>query len=110
MSRTITVSGGFSGTVVFDLADTLKQLQGSTFSVALTEVGADDPPPVADASWSAATAVVSSGTATVSLVVDDETPTGQYNAVLDVQRDGRHEAVWAMDRRDRRRRALVIVT
>lgn len=110
MTRTITVTGGFSGAVTFDITDTLKQLTYATFRVALTEVGQDDPPPVDSPSWLAATATQSAGSATVSALVEGITPVGNYNAVIDVVSDGRHEVTWALDRSNRNRRALVVVT
>lgn len=107
MTRTVTVTGGFSGAAVLDLTDSEKQLADSTFTVALTDVGAALPPAVGDASWVAASVTPTAGNAVVSILVDDDVEPGSYNAVVDVQRDGRHEVVWALDRRGRR--ALVVV-
>ena len=109
MTRTITVTGGFTGAVVLDLTDSLKQLAFATFRVALTEVGQDDPPPVDSGTWKAATATQTAGSAVVSVPVDGTTAVGGYNAAIDVITDGRHEVVWAAER-GTKRRALVVVT
>lgn len=111
MSRTITVTGGFSGTATVDLTDALKNLDDASFRLALTPVGQDDPPAINDEAWSAATvASRTAGSVALSLTVDDSTDLGYYNLAYDVVLDGRHEVAWAMDRTDRRRRALVVVT
>ena len=109
MTRTITVTGGFSGAVVLDLTDSLNQLSGATFKIALTEVGQDDPPPSDSPTWKAATATVSGKSAVLTTVIDGTTAVGHYNAAIDVLKDGRHEAVWAAERGSSRR-ALVVVT
>ena len=49
MTRTITVTGGFSGAVSTDVTDSLKQLLTATFNLCLVPVGNDDPPPVGTA-------------------------------------------------------------
>lgn len=111
MTRTITVTGGFSGSVVVDVADSLKTLEGATFRLALTSVGQDDPPPYDSPTWLAATATgLTAGAVTVSRVVDSATPTGYYNLALDIVEGGNHEVEWVTDRTNRRRRALVNVT
>ena len=110
MTRTITVTGGFSGSVVLDLTDSLKQLDDATFRIALTDVGQDDPPPVDSPTWQTAGATQTAGAATVSIPIDGTTPLGAYNAALDVVRDGQHEVVWALDRSGSNRRALVVIT
>lgn len=111
MTRTITVTGGFSGSAVVDVTDSLKQLADSTFRMALCPVGQDDPPSVSSIEWESATATnQTASTATVSIPVDDTTPVGHYNMALDVVADGRHEAAWVADRRNPAQRALVIVT
>ena len=107
MTRTVTVTGGFSGAAVIDVSDSQKQLADSTFAVALTDVGAELPPVVGSGAWVVAPTTPSAAAAVVSIVVDDDTEPGNYNAAVDVQRDGRHEVVWALDRRGRR--ALVVV-
>lgn len=107
MTRTVTVTGGFSGAAVVDVTDSQSQLLDSTFAVALTDVGAAVPPPVGHADWTAAVVTPTAGSATVAITVEDDTPPGIYNAAIDVQRDGRHEIVWATDRRGHR--ALVLV-
>lgn len=109
--RVITVTGGFSGTAVVDLTDSLKGLDGASYKLALTPAGQDDPPPVGSASWfDGVDATGDTGKATVGLPVGNATPVGYYNLALDVVLGGRHEAVWVMDRRNRRSRALVYVT
>jgi len=109
--RVITVTGGFSGSVVVDLADSLRQLVGVTFRLGLAPVGQDDPPPVDSPTWSAATAdPQTAAAATVSLVVDGTTATGHYNLAVDVIDGADHEVAWVMDSRNRRLRALVAVT
>ena len=110
MTRTITVTGGFSGSAVIDLTDSLKQLATATFRLALVPVGSDDPPPVDSPTWVVATGTQTTGTATMAIPVDGTQALGQYNLAYDVITDGRHEANWAMDRSVRGRRALVVVT
>lgn len=108
--RTITVTGGFSGSATVDLVDSLKQLTFATFKMALVPVGRDDPPAVGDATWKDAAAVQSADKATVSLPVDTNQAVGNYNLAVDVILDGRHEAVWATDLGSSSQRALVVVT
>ena len=108
MTRTVTVTGGFSGSAVIDLTDSLGQLSFATFAVALTDVGAILPPEVGHASWSAISAVPAAGTVTLPVLVSDLTPPGSYNVAVDVMQDGRHEIAWVKDRRGHR--ALVVVT
>lgn len=110
MTRTITVTGGFTGSAVVDLTDSLKQLATATFRLALVPVGADDPPPVDSPTWVTATGTQTTGSATMAIPVDGTTALGSYNLAYDVVQDGRHEANWAMDRTNRTRRALVVVT
>lgn len=111
MSRTITVTGGFSGAATVDLTDSLKNLDDASFRLALTPVGDDDPPAIDDDAWAAAeVASRTAGSVALSLVVDDSTDLGYYNLAYDVVLDGRHEAAWVMDKSNRRRRALVVVT
>ena len=108
--RTITVTGGFSGTATVDLVDSLQQLATATFKMALAPAGQDDPPIAADAAWKNAVVTnQTAGAATVSLAVDDTQPVGSYHVAVDVILDGRHEAIWATDRRSRAR-SLVVVT
>lgn len=109
MTRTITVTGGFTGAVVLDLSDSLKQLTYATFRIALCPVGQDDPPPIDSPTWMTATATQTAGQATVSAVVDGTTTTGGYNAAVDVVKDNNHEAVWAVEPGSQRR-ALVVIT
>lgn len=109
MTRTITVTGGFTGAIVVDLRDSLKNLDDASFRIALTPVGQDDPPPYDAPSWLSADAVQAAGSAVVTAVIDGTTAVGYYNAVVDVVLDGRHEAVWSTDR-GTRRRALVVIT
>ena len=108
MTRTVTVTGGFSGSAVIDLTDSLGQLVDSTFAVALTDVGAVVPPPVGDAAWSVVGATPTDKAATFALTVENTVAPGTYHAAIDVRKDGRHEIVWATDRRGRR--ALLVVT
>lgn len=111
MTRVITVTGGFSGMAVVDLTDTLKGLNGAAFKLALAPAGQDDPPPVDDPAWvDGVGSAPAAGSATVGLPVDDQTEVGYYNVALDVVAGNRHEAVWVMDKRNRRSRALVYVT
>jgi hypothetical protein len=111
MTRTITVTGGFSGAVTCDVADSLKQLLTATFNICLVPVGNDDPPPVGTATWGAATATNhTAGSVTLSRLIDGTTATGNYNLAYDVVLDGQHETGWAMDRGAKTRRALVVVT
>jgi hypothetical protein len=111
MTRTITVTGGFSGAVTTDVTDSLKQLLTATFNICLVPVGNDDPPPVGTATWGAATATNhTAGSVTLSKLVDGTTATGSYNLAYDVVKDGQHETGWAMDRSAKTRRALVVVT
>jgi hypothetical protein len=111
MTRTITVTGGFSGAVTCDVVDSLKQLLTATFNLCLVPVGNDDPPPVGTGTWGPATATNhTAGSVTLSRLIDGTTATGNYNLAYDVVRDGRHETEWAMDRTNRSRRALVVVT
>lgn len=111
MTRVITVTGGFTGTAVVDLTDSLKGLSGAAFKMALAPVGQDDPPDVNDPAWvDGLGGTPGADKATVGIPVDDNTPVGYYNVALDVVAGGRHEVVWVMDRRNRRSRALVYVT
>ena len=108
--RTITVTGGFSGTATVDLVDSLNQLGSATFKMALALAGQDDPPAVGHVSWmDAVVSTQTAGAATLSLAVDETYPTGSYNVAVDVILDGRHEAIWATDRRSQAR-SLVVVT
>ena len=109
-ARTITVTGGFSGSVVVDLTDSLQQLATSTFRLALCPVGQDDPPVVDSPTWKTATGSQAAGAASVSALIDGTTAVGHYNIAYDIVTDGRHEAGWALDRSFKRRRALVVVT
>lgn len=109
MTRTITVTGGFTGAVVLDVSDSLKQLSDVTFRIALCPVGQDDPPPIDSGTWKDAAATQTAGSATVSAVVDGTTATGGYNAAIDVVKDNNHEAVWAVEPGSQRR-ALVVIT
>ena len=108
MPLTITVTGGFTGSVTADLADSLKQLATATFKMALVPAGSDDPPAVGNAAWKHATATQTDSTATVSLAIDDTFSVGAYNLAIDIVSSGRHENAWAVDRRGRR--SLVVVT
>lgn len=111
MTRTITVTGGFTGAVTCDVVDSLKQLLSATFNLCLVPVGNDDPPPVGTAAWGAATATNhTAGSVTLSKLIDGTTATGSYNLAYDVVRDGQHETGWAVDRSAKTRRALVVVT
>lgn len=111
MSRVIWVTGGFSGAATADVTDSLKQLGGCSFAMALTPVGQDDPPAIGSLAWVSVTPEsASSSNAVVSLRVDSTQPVGFYNLVLDVIKDGQHQAEWVMDRRRPSRRALVVVT
>ena len=110
MPQTITVTGGFGGAVTVDLADSLKQLGSASFLLALVPVGQEDPPAVGAAEWKVAEADSTDRAAEVSSWVDSTQATGYYNVAADVVSDGKHQVVWVADRRDRRRRALVVVT
>lgn len=110
MTRTITVTGGFSGSVTVDLTDSLGQLADASLKIALTPVGQDDPPAVGNAAWKTASGTQSASRATVSAVVDASQPVGDYNIAYDVEAGGQHEGGWVMDRRNPRARALVVVT
>lgn len=111
MTRTITVTGGFSGSVVVDLADSTKQLAYATFNMVLCPVGDDDPPPIGTPTWKTATASPqAAAAATLSMPIDGTTATGQYNIAVDIIADGRHEAVWVADRSNPDARALVVIT
>jgi len=111
MTRTITVTGGFSGSVVVDLTDTTKQLAYATFKMVLCPIADDDPPPVDTPTWKTATAAPqTASSATLSLPIDGTTAVGQYNIAVDIVADGRHEAVWVADKSNPDARALVIVT
>lgn len=108
MTRTITVTGGFSGSAVVDLTDNLKQLSFATFAMALAPVGAANPPAVGNAAWKSIPAVPTASAATLPLLVDDAVTPGTYQLAVDVQQDGRHEIAWVKDRQGKR--ALVVVT
>ena len=111
MTRTITVTGGFSGSVVIDLTDSTKQLAFATFRAVLVPAVEDDPPPIDSPTWEVATAnPQTSSSATLSIPVDGTTATGHYNVAVDIVADGRHEAVWVADKKNPDARALVIVT
>jgi hypothetical protein len=107
--RTITVTGGFTGALVFDLRDGLRSLGDAEFRVALAPVGQDDPPPFDTPTWMEATATQTAGSAVVTAVIDSSAAVGYYYAALDIVQDGRHEVAWATDR-GTRRRSLVCVT
>lgn len=107
--RTITVTGGFSGTAVVDLVDSLAALAGSVFKYALVPQGTDDPPVVGHADWKDPTGTPTAKRATLGALVDDDYPEGYYNLAIDVVKDGRHEVVWATDRPGSTRRALISV-
>lgn len=107
-TRTITVTGGFTSAITVDIADSLKQLDGASFRVALVPTGQDDPPPVDSPSWIDASASSTPGTAAVSAAVNGTTAVGYYNVAVDVVEGGNHEVVWIADRRGQR--VLVVVT
>lgn len=100
--KTITVTGGFSGTAVADLTDSLNELGSATVRAALVEPDGVAPA-VGDSAW---VAVLGSG-GERALEVTDEIDPGVYNLAFDVETDGDHELVWATERNGRR--ALVRV-
>ena len=110
MAKVIAVGGGFSGVVVIDLVDSLKQLGDSAFSVALTPVGQSDPPNTSALVWQGVPASPAAGSVVLSFPIEDTVTPGVYNVAVDVQRAGRHEVVWVMDPSRRGRRALVVLT
>lgn len=111
MTRTITVTGGFSGVVTVDLEDSLKQLAGASFRLSLAPVGQDDPPVSDSPLWRDATVQAQTAkAATASATIDATTATGYYNLSYDIVTGSRHEAGWVTDRRSPGRRALVVVT
>ena len=109
MSRTVIVTGGFSGALTVDVVDTLKQLTYATFRLALAPAGQDDPPPVDSPIWLAGTASQMPGSATVSAAVNGTTSVGYYNLAVDIVLDGTHQAEWVLEP-GTKRRALVVVT
>ena len=109
MTRTIVVSGGFSGSVVVDLQDGLRNLEGAQYRLALVPSGQGTPPDAASLLWRDAEVLGGSdGTATLTVPVDSTTPVGTYNLALDVVANGRHEVVWVTGRMVRRRATVAV--
>ena len=108
-TRTIVVTGGFSGAVVVDLQDSLRELEDSTFRLALVPVGQSNPPDRSSMLWRDAQVIgATDERASISTSVDSDTSLGTYNLAVDVVTNGKHEAVWVKGKLVQRR-ALVSV-
>lgn len=108
--RRVTVSGGFTGVIIADLADTLAELDQSTYKMALVPEG-DPEPPVGDPAWVTPTGTLFPSAATLAMLVTEATPhPAHYHVAVDiVSASGRHEVSWQMDEEKPTQRALVYI-
>jgi hypothetical protein len=106
--RTIDVTGGFSGSAVVDLSDTLASLTEATIRTALVVEGGSRPP-AGSPSWTNPDVDPGSRRATISTLVDGAVAPGRYNLAIEIVQDGRYETMWAADQKRRNRRAVIEV-